>query len=37
LPPQLPPLVFTHDQFGPDSYPVYGLRDFCVPAQITLP
>jgi hypothetical protein len=33
-PAQLPEQVFTHDQFGPDTYPVYGPREFCVPTDI---
>jgi hypothetical protein len=36
-PPNMPPVVFTHDQFGSDSFSLYGPRDFCVPAQLTLP
>lgn len=34
---QLPPVIFTTDQFGPDTYKVYGPRDFCVPASVELP
>src|SRR5262249_33912494 len=34
---QPPPLLYTHDQLGPDSYPVYGPREFCVPSSVTLP
>ena len=37
LPAPRPPIIYTHDQFGPDSYPFYGLRDFCVPSTIVFP
>jgi hypothetical protein len=29
--PQNPPHVFTTDQFGSDDYPLFGIRDLCVP------
>jgi hypothetical protein len=31
---QLPPTIYTHDQIGPDTYSVYGPREFCVPTEI---
>ncbi|MEO6027250.1 MAG: hypothetical protein ABIR79_10335 [Candidatus Binatia bacterium] len=31
------PLVYTENQFGPDSYPFFGPRDFCVPSTMTIP
>ena len=35
---QVPPLIYTRDQFGPDAYGVYGPREFCVPTEIvTIP
>lgn len=29
-----PPLIYTHDTFGPDQYGFFGPRDFCVPATV---
>jgi hypothetical protein len=29
-----PPLIYTHDTFGPDQYGFFGPRDFCVPSSI---
>ena len=34
---QLPSTIFTNNQFGPDSYSVYGPRDLCVPSEFRLP
>ena len=34
---QPPSTIYTVDQFGPDTYGVYGLRELCVPSQITVP
>ena len=36
-PPQLPPVLYSINQFGPDSFPAYGPRDLCVPSEVTLP
>jgi hypothetical protein len=33
----LPPMIFTIDQFGTDTYKPYGPRDFCVPSEVRLP
>ena len=34
-PPATPPdLVFTHNQFGDDSYAVFGARELCVPSTL---
>ena len=32
--PHLPELVFTQNQFRPDTYRPYGLRELCVPSQL---
>ena len=37
LPPDVLPTVHTLNQFGNDSYPIFGPRDFCVPSTVTLP
>lgn len=29
-----PPIVYTHDTFGPDQYGFFGPRDFCVPSTV---
>jgi hypothetical protein len=34
---QAPSVIYTHDQFGPDTYPAFGARELCVPSQVTLP
>ena len=34
---QFPSTIFTIDQFGPDSYGVYGPRELCVPSEFRLP
>jgi hypothetical protein len=31
-----PPLVFTHDMFGPDQYGFFGPRDLCFPSTVEL-
>lgn len=36
-PPTLPSVIFTNNQFGFDSYPIYGPRDLCVPSTIMVP
>jgi hypothetical protein len=36
-PPNLPPLVFTENQFGPDIYKVFGARELCIPSTVLLP
>jgi hypothetical protein len=34
---RLPSTIFTIDQFGPDSYGVFGPRELCVPSEVRLP
>jgi hypothetical protein len=29
-----PPIIYTRNQFGPDQYPFFGPRDFCVPSTV---
>ncbi len=35
--PDTQPVVFTNDQFGPDSYTFYGPRELCVPSEVAVP
>ena len=35
--PEAQPIIFTNDQFGPDSYTFYGPRELCVPSTVVLP
>jgi len=35
--PTVPPLVFTRDQFDSNEFPLFGVRELCVPSKKTLP
>jgi hypothetical protein len=37
LPPAVLPEVHTLNQFGPDTFDIFGPRDFCVPSTVTIP
>ena len=30
-----PPVIYTHNQFGPDQHGFFGPRDLCIPATVT--
>jgi hypothetical protein len=32
-----PPVLKTDNQFGPDSYDIFGPRDLCLPSTVTIP
>ena len=36
-PPAAPAQVMTNNQFGPDAFPFYGPREFCVPSVLNPP